>query len=81
MKIHTRIDIYKHIYLINQKKKRRRAIQCFVLSFICSVHIDDVIADINGKLETKDVATEMEVFETEMEIKSSCINGKVCMEF
>ncbi|XP_067640758.1 rho GTPase-activating protein 21 isoform X2 [Eurosta solidaginis] len=41
-----------------------------------SVHIDDVIADINGKLETKDVATEMEVFETEMEIKSSCINGK-----
>lgn len=25
------------------------------------------------------MATEMEVFETEMEIKSSCINGKVCV--
>lgn len=33
--------------------------------------------DVNGKLDTKDMTTEMELFETEMEIKSSCINGKV----
>lgn len=39
-----------------------------------SIHID---GEFNGKMETKDVSTEMDVFETEMEIKSSCINGKV----
>lgn len=31
----------------------------------------------NGKPHMKDVATEVEIFETEMEIKSSCILGKV----
>lgn len=29
----------------------------------------------------KDAATEVEIFETEMEIKSSCINGKVIFNF
>lgn len=43
-----------------------------------SVHMESLPGiDINSKFETKDVATEMEIFETEMEIKSTCINGKV----
>lgn len=36
-----------------------------------SIHID---AELNGKY----VPNELEAFETEIEIKSSCINGKVC---
>jgi len=35
-----------------------------------SIHID---AELNGKY----VPNELEAFETEIEIKSSCINGKV----
>ncbi|KAM7348294.1 rho GTPase activating protein at 19D isoform 2-T3 [Cochliomyia hominivorax] len=47
-----------------------------------SVHIDSIPSiDINSKFETKDVATEMEIFETEMEIKSTCINGKRLSEY
>lgn len=45
-----------------------------------SIHIENV-PEINGKLETKDVATEVEVFETEMEVKSSCIYGKRMSEY
>lgn len=49
-----------------------------LLFLFCSVHIDSIPGiDLNGKLETKDVATDMEIFETEMEIKSSSIHGKV----
>ncbi|XP_037807563.1 rho GTPase-activating protein 21 isoform X2 [Lucilia sericata] len=47
-----------------------------------SVHIDSIPSiDITSKFETKDVATEMEIFETEMEIKSTCINGKRLSEY
>ncbi|XP_065363111.1 rho GTPase-activating protein 21 isoform X2 [Calliphora vicina] len=47
-----------------------------------SVLIDSIPSiDINSKFETKDVATEMEIFETEMEIKSTCINGKRLSEY
>lgn len=45
-----------------------------------SIHIENV-PEMNGKLETKDVATEVEVFETEMEVKSSCIYGKRMSEY
>lgn len=37
----------------------------------------DEIIEMNGKPQMKDAATEVETFETEMEIKSSCILGKV----
>ncbi|XP_075156729.1 rho GTPase activating protein at 19D isoform X2 [Haematobia irritans] len=47
-----------------------------------SVHIDSISGlDANGKFETKDVATDMEIFETEMEIKSSSIHGKRQSEY
>ncbi|XP_037934924.1 rho GTPase-activating protein 21-A isoform X2 [Teleopsis dalmanni] len=46
-----------------------------------SVHIENVPLELNGKTETKDVSTEMEIFETEMEIKSSCIYGKRLSEY
>ncbi|KAL5278275.1 ARHGAP21 family protein [Megaselia abdita] len=39
------------------------------------------IIEMNGKPHMKDVATEVEIFETEMEIKSSCILGKRISEY
>ncbi|XP_061389067.1 putative uncharacterized protein DDB_G0277255 isoform X1 [Musca vetustissima] len=47
-----------------------------------SVHIDSLSGiDLNGKMESKDISTDMEIFETEMEIKSSSIQGKRQSEY
>ena len=42
------------------------------------MHMENLTSDFNCKTETRDVATDAKVFETDMEIKSNCINGKVC---
>ncbi|XP_073833064.1 rho GTPase activating protein at 19D isoform X2 [Musca autumnalis] len=47
-----------------------------------SVHIDSISGiDLNGKIESKDISTDMEIFEMEMEIKSSSIHGKRQSEY
>lgn len=58
---------------MSTKKEKKRKLSSNSLYTPLSIHSIHIDAELNGKY----VPNELEAFETEIEIKSSCINGKV----
>uniref|UniRef100_A0A1I8ND25 Uncharacterized protein n=1 Tax=Musca domestica TaxID=7370 RepID=A0A1I8ND25_MUSDO len=73
------LDALEDLKLDASASSRRTSVNS---DFRRSVHIDSSSGiDLNGKMESKDISTDMEIFETEMEIKSSSIHGKRQSEY